>query len=117
MAARRIAPKRLERGIKQDVMKVLTAPDIYPFMPVQMGYGKAGLDFHCAIVVRGLCVAFWVETKKTDPRTGAHTELTDRQEQLVADLRGRMKAKVFVIYNWVGVMELEKWIALMRSKN
>ena len=113
----RVGSKKLERSVKQDVIAVLTAPDIYYFMPVQMGYGASGLDFHCAIVVRNMCIAFWVETKRTDPKTGVYSELTDRQEKLVADLRGRMKAKVLVIYNWAGVQELKEWIAKMRSLN
>lgn len=113
----RVGAKKLERSVKQDVIEQLTAPDIYYFMPVQMGYGASGLDFHCAIVVRNLCIAFWIETKRTNQNTGVHSELTDRQEKLVADLRGRMKAKVFVIYNYAGIQELKEWIALMRSKN
>src|SRR5271170_3354263 len=106
----KVGSKKLERSVKQDIMDVLTAPDIYQFMPVQMGYGKAGLDFHCAIVVRNTCIAFWVEAKRTNPKTGFISEVTERQEALIADLRGRMKARVFVIYNWVGVQELKDWI-------
>lgn len=48
-----------EALIKRQVRKVLDKHGAYTFMPVQMGMGAAGLDFHCCIDG----VAVFIETK------------------------------------------------------
>lgn len=100
--------KTKEGGIKAQINKVLTAPDIYSFMPVQMGYGKAGLDYHCGITWKSVMLAFWIEAKENNK------EPTPRQNELIKELRQR-KAKVFTIRNIGGIEELKEWIARVRS--
>jgi hypothetical protein len=102
--------KTPEGDVKKQVSALLAGPDIYVFMPVQQGFGKAGLDYHCTLTVRNTCFAFFVETKRPGK------ELTPRQAKLVREHRGR-HAKVFVIDNWANLLELERWIARMRALN
>lgn len=48
-----------EGKVKKMVREYLESINAYYFMPVQTGYGKRGLDFHCCI--RGFAV--FIETK------------------------------------------------------
>ena len=103
--------KTPEGEIKKLINAALVGDDVYSFMPVQQGFGKAGLDYHCTLTVRNTCLAFFIEAKK--PKAVAPTE---RQSKLILEHRKR-KAKVFVIYTWAGVKELEQWLASMRALN
>lgn len=62
---------------------------IYLFMPVQSGYGAAGLDFHCAFY--GWHIG--IETK-----ADATKKLTPRQEQVRQQML-RAGGKVYVVRN------------------
>jgi hypothetical protein len=48
-----------EGRVKSDVRKLLNRYEVYYFMPVQMGYGAAGLDFHCVVKWRRVPIAFF----------------------------------------------------------
>jgi len=96
--------KTPEGNVKKEVNLCLAKyPDVYSFMPVQMGYGKAGIDYHCTVRVRNISVAFFIETKRPGK------ELTDRQDKFVRERRAQC-SKVFVIDNWAGVKELDQWL-------
>ncbi len=75
-----------ESFVKNRVKKLLTKYGCYYFMPVQSGYGAAGLDFLCCHKGR----FFSVETK----RPGKH--LTPRQE-LIKEACEQAGGVVFVI--------------------
>ncbi|HDZ37660.1 MAG TPA: hypothetical protein ENH62_05140 [Marinobacter sp.] len=75
-----------ESFVKMRVKKVLAKYGAYHFMPVQSGYGAAGLDFYCCHKGR----FFSVETK----RPGKH--LTPRQE-LIKEAIEKAGGVVFVI--------------------
>lgn len=75
-----------ESFVKMRVKKLLIKYGVYFFMPVQSGYGAAGLDFYCCHKGR----FFSVETK----RPGKH--LTPRQE-LIKETIEDAGGKVFVI--------------------
>lgn len=100
--------KTPEGAIKEQISAVLNAPDIYSFMPVQQGFGKAGLDYHCAIRVRAYAIAFFIEAKALGK------EPTPRQRKLISELRA-IDAKVFEISSWAGVRELEQWLDHIRG--
>jgi hypothetical protein len=64
-----------EGKIKAKVKKLLIEYGVYSFMPVQAGYGKPGLDFHCIFMGRAFCI----ETKKPGGKPTARQELTIRE--------------------------------------
>jgi hypothetical protein len=53
-----------EALVKEDVKKGLEDRGIPYFMPVQMGYGKRGVDFYCALPPCGHSLL--IETKRLD---------------------------------------------------
>lgn len=72
---------------------------IYQFMPVQGGFGAATLDFMCCHNGR----FFAIETKAPGKSP------TDRQTGIIAHMVSA-GAKVFVISNDEGIMELRAWL-------
>ena len=100
-----------EGKIKKMVRAVLDEFGAYYFMPVQTGFGAAGLDFHCGIEWRGMMIFFCVETKAE-----AGDTVTDRQANLIRSLRAK-KAKVFIIGSEVGVAQLREWLENVRSSS
>ena len=97
-----------EGKIKRLVKAVLDADDVWYFMPVQGGFGAAGLDYHAIIQCRGIALAFFIETKAPGK------EPTDRQETLIAKLRA-LGSKVFVISTAMDVALLRVWIEDIRN--
>lgn len=89
-----------EGKVKVKVRSLLNTYGAYHFMPVQMGMGAAGLDFHCMLTGG---IAFFIETKAPGK------EPTPRQRALIAKLR-YMGAKVFVIDDDVTLEELKEWL-------
>jgi hypothetical protein len=80
-------------------------------MPVQFGYGAAGLDFHCCVPFRGWAIAFFIEAKKPGkPRT-------PRQDKLREELITKQKARVFTIDDVFTLKELEKWLLTLQQKS
>lgn len=103
--------KTPEGNIKDMVKIVLDRFECYYFMPVQFGYGPAGLDFHCCVEFMGWPIAFWVETKKLDkPRT-------PRQDNLREKLITKYKARVFTIDDVFSLKELERWLLTLQQKS
>ena len=80
-----------EGKVKKEVKRVLDAFGVYYFMPVQMGIGAAGLDFHCAVRFGDCALAFFIETKAPDK------EPTDRQKEFIKARRVNQLARTFVI--------------------
>jgi hypothetical protein len=89
-----------EGRIKAKVKKVLEETRCYYFMPVQHGYGAAGLDFYC--ILQGP-VPFFIETKAPG------NKLTPRQETLIERLKG-LYAEVFVVHDDITLAKLEDWL-------
>lgn len=96
-----------EGKVKAAINKVLAGPDIYYFQPVQGGFGKAGVDYHCLISCRSIALAFFIEAKR------AGKEPTDRQATFLEDRR-KQGAKCFVIDSLMGVKLLQLWIEDIR---
>jgi hypothetical protein len=100
-----------ERTIKDDIKDVLERFGCYYLMPVQFGYGAAGLDFHCCVPFRGWAIAFFIEAKKPGkPRT-------PRQDKLREELITKQKARVFTIDDVFTLKELEKWLLTLQQKS
>lgn len=90
-----------EDKVKRQVTKILKSfgEDCWYFMPVQTGFGRPGLDYHCC-----LCgVAFFVETKARGKKP------TPRQENTIREMRAA-GSKVFVIDGPGGYGELILWM-------
>jgi hypothetical protein len=100
-----------EGQIKDAVKKLLRKYNCYFFMPVQTGYGAAGLDFHCMTNWDSKAIAFFIETK------APNGVLTERQIMLIADLRSKWNANVFVIKNEEGLRRLEKWLLSLKDQS
>lgn len=65
-----------EGKVKAEIKKYLDSIGAYYFMPVQTGYGAAGLDFYCCIT--GHFVA--IEAK------APHGQLSARQEDIIKSI-------------------------------
>jgi hypothetical protein len=98
-----------EGKIKKLVRVILDEFDVYYFMPVQTGFGSAGLDFHCGVEWRGLLIGFFIEAKDKPGK-----KPTDRQIALIRELR-RRRSKVFIIGSEVGVAQLREWLTNVRN--
>jgi hypothetical protein len=100
----------IEGQIKTRITKVLLAEKTYYFMPVQMGYGPAGLDYHCvALTKTGVPFPFFIEAKKPGGK------LRPRQEILVDKLRKDYQCKVWVIDSEVDIRSLELWLQRIKD--
>jgi hypothetical protein len=95
-----------EGKIKDKVKKLLYEYEVYYFMPVQMGYGAAGLDFHCNWGRFGFLIETKAEGKKLVPR----------QEILVAKLIEK-NVPVFIIDGDGGLKMLESFLIDIQSKH
>lgn len=100
-----------ERNIKDDIKDVLNKYNCYIFMPVQMGYGPAGLDFHCVVEFMGWPIAFFVEAKKPGKTR------TPRQEELRKNLITKWKARVFTVDDVFSLKELETWLYNLQQRS
>lgn len=98
-----------EGTIKNKVKKILLEQEVYFFCPVQMGYGAAGLDFHCVVLVKNYPLAFFIETKKPGGKT------TPRQHNLIEILTEKYKSKVWVIDSSTDIASLELWLQTIRG--
>jgi hypothetical protein len=100
-----------EGKIKVKIRKLLNEYDVYCFMPVQMGMGAAGLDFHCVVGwytggpdIPLIPLAFFIEAKRPGKRP------TLRQEEFAKERWGKQKARTFVISDDVTLAELDDWL-------
>lgn len=99
-----------EGKVKDKIKKLLSRYGVYYFMPVQSGFGPAGLDFHCMTTCGDkddAPVAFFVEAKAP----GKKVIKGSRQEDLIEKLRG-YNAAVFVVNDEVTLAELEIWLRM-----
>lgn len=103
--------KTPEGKIKDMVKELLKKYKCYYLMPVQFGYGPAGLDFHCCVEFMGWPIAFWIETKKPDE------VLTPRQDNLRKDLITKWKARVFVVDDIHSLKEVERWLLSLQLRS
>lgn len=96
--------------VKKKIKDVLIEQKVYYFMPVQSGYGAAGLDFHCVVMTKvKYPMPFFVEAK----RKGGMT--TPRQDNLIARLRTEFQVKVWIIDSDRDISELELWLQTIRG--
>ena len=98
-----------EGKVKKEIKRVLDAFGVYYFMPVQMGLGAAGLDFHCVMRFGDHALAFFIEAKKPGG------EPTPRQENFADDRRKQQAARTFVIDG--DVSELVEFLERMEEYN
>ena len=80
-----------EGKVKKEIKRVLDAFNVYYLMPVQMGIGAAGLDFHCVVRFGDHGLAFFIETKAPGEKP------TDRQGLFAEERRKNQCARTFVI--------------------
>jgi hypothetical protein len=97
-----------EAQVKKWVKEVLDEYNVYYFMPVQMGIGAAGLDFHCVVKWKGFPLAFFIETKEFGKVP------TDRQQLFMNDRKKEQNATTFVIDGMVGVSKLREWLERLK---
>ena len=88
-----------EGRIKRQINALLDRYGVYRFMPVQAGFGKPGLDYHC--VIKGK--AFFIEAK------AGKKQPTPRQEHTIAEIQ-RAGGKCFVVNEFEGMDTLETWL-------
>lgn len=88
-----------ESKIKKKINTLLDKYGAYRFMPVQAGFGKPGLDYHC--VIKGK--AFFIEAK------AGNKQPTPRQEDTIAQIQ-RAGGKCFVVNEVEGLDTLEIWL-------
>jgi hypothetical protein len=98
-----------EGRIKARIKKVLDHYGVYYFMPVQSGYGAAGVDFHCVVGWRGIALAFFIEAK-------ADRKPTPRQELFLRMRAKYQNAKTFVIDDDIEVEVLIKWLEKLKNE-
>lgn len=91
-----------EGKVKDKIKEVLDHFGAYYFMPVQVGYGKAGLDFHCCHKGR----AFFIEAK------AAKGVLSDRQKAVIEEIR---KAGGVVFVNYGRLEDMDELRAFLRK--
>lgn len=94
-----------EGMIKKLVKELFKKHGVYYFMPVQTGYGTAGLDFHC--VYRGY--AFCVETKAPGKKP------TPRQLQTIGEIE-KAGGICFVVSGVDSLRDVENWLNAMRAE-
>lgn len=97
-----------EGKVKAKINALLKKHRCYYFMPVQMGMGAAGLDYHCYRTCKLadgtlIAVAFMVEAKIYGK------EPTLRQQILFEEHEAR-GCKCFVVDNDLTLRELENWL-------
>lgn len=99
--------------VKNKIKDILQDHNVYFFMPVQMGYGAAGVDFHCVVYtcILGLeiSLAFFIEAKVEGK------EPTARQDLFLKDRREKQKCKTFVIDGPKGLRELDAWLTKLHE--
>ena len=107
-----------EGRVKKNIRRILDAFDVYYLMPVQMGLGAAGVDFHCVIRFGDMALAFFIEAKKPGG------EPTGRQDNFLGERRDKQCAVTFVIDDdpsiGEGSGEIEKlvrWLELVEAYN
>jgi hypothetical protein len=99
-----------EGRVKARIKKVLERYGVYYFMPVQYGYGPAGVDFHCVVGWRGVALAFFIESKDEDK------PLTKRQELFLKRRREEQNAKTFVIDDDIEIEILISWLEKLKNE-
>ena len=120
-------PMTPEGRVKKNIRRVLdNFPFVYSFMPVQMGLGASGLDFHCVagklfqigFLVELIPVAFFIEAKKPGG------EPTDRQETFAKERKEHQNAITFVIDDDPtimkgngGIEKLVQWLEAIEKNN
>jgi hypothetical protein len=116
-----------EGRVKKNIKRVLDSfPFVYYFMPVQMGMGASGLDFHCVagklyqigVIAEMVPIAFFIEAKKPGG------EPTNRQETFAKDRKAHQGATTFVIDDDPTIMKgngdidkLVEWLEAIEKNN
>jgi hypothetical protein len=91
-----------EGRVKMAIRELLTkyGDDVYAYMPVPTGYGRATLDYLGFVCGRG----FAIEAKRPGGRP------TIRQQQTIENVQ-KSGTKVFVVNSYESLQELDRWIA------
>lgn len=100
-----------EGTVKAAVRAILKEHNVYYLQPVQMGYGPAGVDFHCVIRWKDIPVAFFIETKAPDK------DFTERQKLFAENREKDQNATTFKIKNQAGLRKLEQWLEALHDQS
>jgi hypothetical protein len=98
-----------EGRIKGRIKRVLDRYGVYYFMPVQSGYGAAGVDYHCVVAWRRLALAFFIEAK-------AGRKPTKRQKLFLETREKNQHAKTFIIDDDIEIELLIKWLEKLKNE-
>lgn len=90
-----------EGKIKDKIKILLAEYHVYWLMPVQTGYGAAGLDFHC-VLPGGL--AFFIEAKANDK-----APITAREDKLLEKIHS-MGIQTFIVEDDQSLRKLRMWL-------
>jgi hypothetical protein len=100
-----------EGKVKNEVKKVLKRFNAHFDMPVNVGYGKKGVDFHCTVKSAYGALAFYIETKAPGETP------TALQSTFLRERRDAQGAATFVIDGERGLARLEKWLVAVENND
>jgi hypothetical protein len=98
-----------EGRVKSRIKRALAKYGVYYFMPVQAGYGAAGVDFHCVVGWRRMALAFFIEAKADGK------DATKRQDLFLKERRRKQNARTFVIDDDDGIDLLVEWLEKLKE--
>ena len=107
-----------EGRVKDSVKKTLTRFGVYYFMPVQTGYGKPGLDFHCILYGKAFCVETKAPGKKLTPRqeiTKKEIEASGAPVFVIGERELSVELQTASGWKFSGEPELEVWLLGLTS--
>jgi hypothetical protein len=94
-----------EGKVKNDIKRILKAFDVHYDMPVNHGFGRTGVDFHCCVCgPNGYAMAFYIEAKEK----GKHP--TALQWEFLNNRQAKQGATCFVIDGPEGLDQLTHWL-------
>ena len=101
-----------EGRLKEKVRDILIEYNVYYLMPVQMGYGAAGVDYHCVVQWRKIPIAFFIETKRD-----LNKDFTPRQHLFAEERKAQQNANTFKIRDERGLWRLRTWLQTLREQS
>ena len=103
--------KTPEGKVKDEIKRILKGFNVHYDMPVNVGFGKKGVDFHCAIKTPIGALAFYIEAKRPGE------EVTALQNAFLRDRREQQGAQTFEIDGWEGLRKLTEFLERIEAMN
>lgn len=100
--------KTPEGLVKDEIKRILKLYNAHYDMPVNYGFGKKGVDFHCAVRSPVGALAFYIEAKRPNK------DPTALQSAFLRERREEQGAITFEIDGKEGLMQLTTWLERIR---